>query len=57
MRNVGEHIDEYAIEAGRDREVSRRQLQVGDFDGTTFIWVDQAVEVADNLYREIRVAK
>jgi hypothetical protein len=27
MRNVGEHIDEYAIEEGRDRNVSRLALQ------------------------------
>jgi hypothetical protein len=62
MRNVGEHIDEYAVEAGRDREVDRRQLQVGSFDGTTFIWVggkidvDQAFKAARHLYEEIRTA-
>jgi hypothetical protein len=45
MRNVGEHIDEYAVEAGRDREVDRRQLQIGSFDGTTFTWVGGKIDV------------
>jgi hypothetical protein len=63
MRNVGEHIDEYAIEKGRDRRVSRRQLQVGTFDDATFEWLggnlnaDDALVAAEALYSAIKDAR
>ncbi|MGC1165837.1 MAG: hypothetical protein WA862_07010 [Solirubrobacterales bacterium] len=62
MRNVGEHIDDYAFEGGRDRSVDRRALQVGSFDSTTLEWlgerlnVDEALAAAENLYRAIKDA-
>ena len=39
LRNVGEHIDAYSREAGRDRSVRWRQIQVGGWDKTTFEWL------------------
>ncbi len=63
MRNVGEHIDEYAIEKGRDRKVNRQALQVGRFDSTTLEWlgerlnVDEALAAAEALYRAINDAR
>lgn len=41
MRNVGEHIDAYAVDTpGRHhREVDRRQLQVGGWDGRIYRWL------------------
>jgi hypothetical protein len=60
LRNVGEHIDEYAMEKGRDRSVNRRALQVGSFDSTMLEWfggrlnVDEALVAAENLYRAIK---
>lgn len=62
MRNVGEHVDEYAIEKGHDRSVSRRALQVGRFDSTTLEWLggdlnaDDALVAAESLYRAIKDA-
>jgi hypothetical protein len=38
MRDVGEHIDDYAVGRGKHRDVDRRALEVGSFDGTTLRW-------------------
>lgn len=63
MRNVGEHVDEYAVERGRDRNVSRRTLQVGTFDTTTLKWLgerldaDDALAAAERLYGAIKDAR
>ena len=62
MRNIGEHIDEYAIEKGHDRQVDRRQLEVGAFDGTTFEWlggrlnIDEGLAAGESLCRAVRDA-
>lgn len=63
MRNVGEHVDEYAVERGRDRSVSRRALQVGTFNATTLEWLgerldaDEALAAAERLYGAIKDAR
>lgn len=63
MRNVGEHVDEYAVERGRDRSVSRRALQGGTFNATTLEWLgerldtDEALAVAERLYGAIKDAR
>ncbi|HSS05331.1 MAG TPA: hypothetical protein VLK89_09145 [Solirubrobacterales bacterium] len=60
MRNVGEHIDEYAIEKGRDRSVSRLALQAGSFDNVALDWLggrldaDEALIVAEAPHRAIK---
>lgn len=44
MRNVGEHVDSYALDdpARHHREGDRQALQVGSWDGRTFTWlIDQ----------------
>ncbi len=63
MRNVGEHVDEYAVEHGRDRSVGRRALQVGTFDATTLEWLgerlnaEDALRAAERLYGAIKNAR
>jgi hypothetical protein len=49
MRNVGEHIDDYAAESTgrRHKQVDRRWLQVGTFDGTTYEWLGEKLNVDD----------
>lgn len=62
MRNVGEHIDDYAVdsERRRHREVERFQLQVGSFDGTNYNWlgenlnIDEAKSAALRLWQTFR---
>jgi hypothetical protein len=49
MRNVGEHIDEYAIEEGRDRSVSRLALQAGSFDNVALDWLGGGVDAGEAL--------
>jgi hypothetical protein len=38
MRDVGEHIDDYAVGRGKHPDVERRALEVGSFDATTLRW-------------------
>jgi hypothetical protein len=62
MRNVGEHIDDYAADSPkrRHRDVSRTALQVGEFDGTVFSWlggdlnIDEALRAAETIYGDPR---
>jgi hypothetical protein len=68
MRNVGEHIDAYALDDPKRHHpyVDRRQLQVGRWDGRTYTWlqdkseqplrlnVDEAKAAAERLYTTIR---
>ena len=64
MRNIGEHIDEYAVDSHRrrDRSVTRQHLQVGTWDGTTYTWldcelnIDTALVAAENLFLATRTA-
>jgi hypothetical protein len=51
MRNIGEHIDEYAINSSKRHveTVDRRQLEVGSWDGTTFSWLERPDGVACEL--------
>jgi len=62
MRNVGEHIDDYALDNPRrvHKQVGRRSLQVGTWDGTTYEWldmrlnVDDAYDAAESLHAAVR---
>lgn len=62
MRNVGEHVDAYALDKGKNNEISRRELQVGRWDGMTFYWlgselnVDYAMTAAEDLLIALRSA-
>jgi len=62
MRNVGEHADIYAIDSPNRhvKTIDRRQLEVGEWDGTTFRWlreqlnIDIALAAAEELYGVLR---
>lgn len=63
MRNIGEHVDEYVVDAPRRHyaDVDRRQLQVGTWDGKVYRWigeldVDVAKEAAEQLLYEVKEA-
>lgn len=63
-RNVMEHIDEYALDKGHARKVSRKSLEVGSFDSCRFIWssiidldADAALAASRALFVAIRVAQ
>jgi hypothetical protein len=49
MRDVIEHIDDYAVDQGRDKSVSRKALEVGVFDDTVFQWLDCVLDADDAL--------
>jgi len=64
MRNVGEHVDDYAMDAPRRKHkaITRRHLQVGSWDGRTFSWLgmplntDTALETARRLMSAMRAS-
>lgn len=62
MRNVSEHIDEYAIDRGRNTDIFRSQLQVSTQEGNTFYWLGHtinitgAVKAAEDLFIVVRDA-
>jgi hypothetical protein len=64
MRDVSEHIDDYALENGRrhHRQVTRAFLQVAQWDGTAYTWLGETLNLngaqlaARNLYDAIRRA-
>lgn len=47
FRDVGEHFEEYAVDSGKDKSVDRKQLQVGSWNGVTFEWLDEKLNVVD----------
>jgi hypothetical protein len=63
MRNVIEHIDDYSLDQGRDRKVSRRSLEVGVYNDTVIHWLghelnaDVAVQAAQALFKEMQAAQ
>jgi hypothetical protein len=63
MRDVREHIDVYAVDSSKrfNKDISRRRLQTGAWDGTTFSWaiggalnIDRAHEAAELLFAAVR---
>jgi len=39
MRDVAEHIDDYAVDEGRDKSISRKALEVSSTEGETWTWL------------------
>ena len=60
MRNVAEHIDEYAIDNGHDKNISRKELEVANFDGKTWHWLgfqlnsQKALIASDKLFKALK---
>ena len=51
MRNVGEHVEAYAVDdPGRHyASIDHSQLQVGCFDGTVYNWLGNSINIDDGL--------
>jgi len=47
MRDVGEHVDVYAVDSSKrhNKEVSRRAVQMGTWDGVTFSWLGRDLNI------------
>ena len=62
FRNVAEHIDDYALDRGREQSVCRRSLEVASFDaeGPTLHWLGfflnarQALQASEHLFAAIQ---
>lgn len=52
MRNVGEHIDEYAVDAEKrhHKQIRRGMLEVGFISETTFRWLGDDTEGKEQQY-------
>lgn len=63
LRDVAEHIEDYAVGTGKHKGISRKSLAVGGWDGKTFTWygnsldVDKAREAAMDLFNAVRDEK
>ena len=63
MRNVGEHVEDYAQDRGRDATGDRKQLQVGTFGADELAWLghrldaDAAMAAAEELFAAVRLAQ
>lgn len=65
LRNIGEHIDEYAVDSDirHDKTVNRKSLQVGTWDGAVYEWLDikldieTALTASEELYRSLQEAR
>lgn len=51
FRNVAEHIDDYAVDRGREQSVGRQSLEVSSFDaeGPTLHWLGSALNATEAL--------
>lgn len=51
MRDVAEHIDDYAVDQGRKRSVARQSLEVSTLDeeGPTLHWLGAQLNAGDAL--------
>jgi hypothetical protein len=51
LRDVAEHIDEYALDSGRVRSVVRQELEVSTLsdDGTTLSWLGCSISSSEAL--------
>ncbi len=64
MRNVSEHVEQYAVDepSRHHLHISRKQLEVAAWDGTVFSWLDRQLNIdtafttAENLFVAIRDA-
>lgn len=49
MRDVAEHVDEYAVDEGRDRSISRKNLEVSVVDGEAWEWLGYVIDTGEAL--------
>ena len=60
MRDVAEHIDEYATDDGRNKNISRKSLEVSRLNETALEWLgfkldaDKAMEASSKLFEAIK---
>ncbi len=60
MRDVSEHIDDYAVDNGRNKDISRKCLEVLTYNTTTFEWLgfqldtEDAIKASQKLFNAIR---
>ncbi len=65
MRDIGEHVEDYAVDDTKRhvKTISRGQLHVGSWDGTVFQWlgytldIDNAKQAAEDLFLAIKGAR
>jgi hypothetical protein len=51
LRDVAEHIDEYAVDSGRDRSVSRKELETSfPTEDLTLNWLGQTINAGEALH-------
>ena len=60
MRDLAEHIDDYAVDQGRNQKISRKMLEVSTLNDTELNWlgskldVDEALKASEKLYEVLK---
>ncbi len=60
MRDVAEHIDDYGVDAGKDKNISRKSLEVSSWDNRTWSWlgfetdIDEALSAGAQLFEALK---
>jgi len=57
MRDVAEHVDDYAVDDGKDKSISRKSLEVASCDGETWHWLGFEMNAADAMSASVRLFK
>ena len=55
MRDVAEHIDDYSVDAGHNRGISRKSLEVASSDGETWNWLDSSINANEAMSASIQL--
>jgi hypothetical protein len=55
MRDVAEHINDYAVDCGKDQNISRKSLEVSSTDGDTWNWLGFEMDTRNSLRASIQL--
>jgi len=60
MRDIAEHIDDYAVDTGKDKKINRMDLEIGTIEGEIWRWLgfdldpSAAMSASIILFEEIK---
>ena len=55
MRDVAEHIDDYGFDGGKDKNVSRKSLEVASCEGVTWQWLGYEMDANDAMEASVQL--
>jgi hypothetical protein len=55
LRDVAEHIDDFAIDGGKDKNISRKSLEVAVCDGEKWQWLGFEIDIGKAFSASVRL--